>query len=84
MTRVSKPSPKSRFLKPCEEKQSFDTLLEASKFCNHINGKFNAKQRYYLCPRCGCYHVTSLSPRRLKESLRFMRAFDHNPPKRKT
>ena len=51
------------------QKRIYWTKSEAREAKRHIKDKFRSKQRYYVCPLCGWYHLTR-SRTNLKEQIR--------------
>jgi len=49
-------------------KRIYWTKADARQAKHHIRIKFQSKQRYYVCPHCGYYHLTR-SKTNLREQL---------------
>ena len=59
--------PKS-ILKCPTGKRIYWTKAEAREAKKHIKDKFRSKQKYYICPLCGWYHLTR-SKTNLREQI---------------
>ena len=45
--------------KMCHEKKAFKFLKQARNAVKFCNKNYNVQMYIYMCPYCGCYHLTS-------------------------